>query len=362
MEQCFRRFLRSQEGFCTKAAKASLEILSKGFQGIVHLRNKAYDKGIFRSDRPHNTFIISIGNIQAGGAGKTPFTILLAKSLLPTKTAILTRGYKAKKCNKHSFIVEEQDKVNARLVGDEPALLAQSLSESMIIIGKNRLESAKLAASHHIPVMILDDGFQHRALQRDVDIVLIDASLHQEEMHLFPRGLLRELPSALSRAHLVVINRSKDLQQYQTLKHQYSSVTQAPIIGVELKLTRILGDCATLGKSLSFRKGALFCGIANPQSFVDVVQKLDVNIVAQYISSDHSQYTWKCLYEAASDAKMKGAEFLICTEKDAVKVSQWASQLPLPVVWTQMDMQVIHDNDIWEHWIKDLKKKANGCI
>ncbi|MFA6916270.1 MAG: tetraacyldisaccharide 4'-kinase [Parachlamydiales bacterium] len=362
MEQQFRSFLRTNSSFFGSTLKLGLAGLSKLFQGVVFLRNQAYDKNLLKSGRPAGTYIISIGNLQAGGSGKTPFTIFLAKSLSGSKSAILTRGYRAKKKQKHSFIIDAKTPIDIAYTGDEPALLAQNLPENAVVIGKNRQESAQLAFSRGYKLLLLDDGFQHRALQRDTDIVLIDASTHPEEMHPFPRGILRENPKALSRADLVVITRAKDIQDYTTLKQRYSSYTKAPFVGVELTVGGILGDYATLNQSLFHKKGALFCGIANPKSFVETVETLHIDIVARHFFDDHADYSLSQLYTITTDAKAKGAEFLICTEKDAVKISSWTIELPLPVVWPHMEMKVAFDKDAWEAWLSGLKKKVNECI
>lgn len=363
MEQKFRSFLHQKSNFFNSSAKLALTGLSKVFQGAVALRNQAYKRNILPSERPEGTFIISIGNIQAGGTGKTPFTIFLAKQIESLgKNAILTRGYRAKEKTPQPFIANEMKVLDTAYTGDEPALLTQKLPDSLIIIGKKRLESAKLAKSKGRKIIILDDGFQHLSLKRDVDVVLIDASTHPEEMFLFPRGLLREGLQALSRAHLVVINRAKTPQHYAELKNKLSTYTNAPIVGISLSLTGILGDYATITQGLNHRKGALFCGIANPKSFVDTVENLNVDIVTRHLFDDHADYTRQGLYEIALQAKNHGAEFLICTEKDAVKISSWVSELPLPVVWTHTDMQVIHDKDTWNSWLTELKNKVKGCI
>ena len=171
-----------------------LSIASRAYGWCVRLRTAAYDQGMIKAKRLP-CVVISIGNVTMGGSGKTPLTIYIAKKLchLGYRVAVLSRGYGGK-AEKSGAIVSDGSQifVSADVSGDEPYMMAQQLASTPIIVGADRYRSGKIAVRSFNPdVILLDDGFQHRRLARDLDLVLLDASKPGGNGYLFPRGVLR---------------------------------------------------------------------------------------------------------------------------------------------------------------------------
>lgn len=250
---------------------------------VISIRNFLYDKKIFPAARV-DALVISVGNIVAGGTGKTPFVLLLAKTLLPRKVAILTRGYG----------------------GDEPLILARRLPQVPIYVGKDRVHLAKQAIQEGAGVLILDDGFQYRKLSRDLDIVLLDG---REKGHYLPWGFLRDSPKRLQQAGALFVQ-GKD---YRT------------------KVSRILDFQEREIPSIRGWKIGFFCGIARPEKFRQTLTDLGAEIVSEWILADH---------EAPSISKLKtfakGLEAILCTEKDFVKLPK---ELSLPIYFVEIEAE-----------------------
>jgi len=173
------------------------------FKLITWIRNRLYDKNIFRSLKANQCKIISVGNISVGGTGKTPVIRFLADYLkeMGFKVAILSRGYRRK--SKGTIIVSDGNETLANLqqAGDEPYLLARQLDSIPVIVEADRYKGARFIQDNFQPdVILLDDAFQHRRLHRDLDIVLVDASVGFGRGFLLPAGFLREPISSLKRA------------------------------------------------------------------------------------------------------------------------------------------------------------------
>lgn len=363
MEQSFRSFLSSPSGIGGRMFKSCLSLSSKGYGLGVSLRNLAYDSGIFPVHASKIPCVISIGNIQAGGTGKTPFTLMLAQTLSRNlRLAILSRGYRsiASHAPKPVLINDAYGPLfSPAYCGDEPYLLSQRLVNTPVIVSKNRIAAAQLAETWGVDVLLLDDGFQHRSLKRDYDVVLVDASLADEAMHLLPRGLLREKPKTLSRAHLVVVTNAQNNSQVESIRAQLAAWTDVPIISADKIVAEVCGKQGVIRSSLAAQKAALFCGIANPASFVQTVEQLSMPVVSQYSFADHAAIDRRFLSQWAVQARDKGADCLICTEKDAIKVIPWADKLCLPLYWLKLDIRISSGNDIWDKWLQEIIRKAS---
>ena len=188
-----------------------LSMVSKVYGGAVKLRRNFYKQAVFKSKRLPCS-IISIGNITVGGTGKTPMTIYVAKVVkqLGYNVAVISRGYKGK-AEKIGGIVSDGKALlmTPEIAGDEPYMIAKRLNDVPVIIGRNRFEAGRQAISKFDPdVIVLDDGFQHLKLQRDLDLVLLDYRKPFGNGHLLPRGVMREPASALLNANAVILTRS----------------------------------------------------------------------------------------------------------------------------------------------------------
>jgi len=285
--------------------------------------------------------VISIGNIVAGGTGKTPFTIMLARSL--EDVAILTRGYKSKLENSAGTLIDAHS--SSDTVGDEALLLARHLPNAKVYVGKKRVEAAKKVESTSLRVIILDDGFQHRALARDLDIVLIDCQNPFGGSHLLPLGMLREPLNNLKRADLIVLNRVERAHDVQAIKDAVRTYTQAPIIQTKMiyqGVKTLMGEPITLPP----HKVGLFCGLGNPQQFKDFVEAQGFQVVATKFLGDHEAMSEQALQDLYRQVGVP----LLCTEKDGVKLKP----SKIPVYTVSAELQVTAGKNHLENMIQRL--------
>ncbi len=305
--------------------------LSWAYRATIFLRNKGYDLGYLKQTMPDGgAFIISIGNIVAGGTGKTPVTILIAEALKDEiPVAILSRGYRSEGERSHdSFILSHGNgpEYPVNMSGDEACILARRLKGAYVIVGKNRYRSAEIATEMGAQLIIIDDGMQHRRLARHYEVVVLDAADPFGQGYHLPRGLLREPPAGLARADLIILNGNGDTAAATAQIRQY---TDAPIVETKMVLDRVVNMegvdiCGLKGKNVG-----LLCGIGNPVSFIHTVKEAGADIVEKLIVGDHRRVGQRRLIQFADRCYHKGAEWLICTEKDFVKLSS-QKNLTLP--------------------------------
>lgn len=331
-EQSYRKLISGQKaGPAAAVQRVFLCIISIFYSIAVRFRNFLYSSGLLKTHQV-NADVISIGNITVGGTGKTPLVIWLCKKLHNLKSqapkyncAILTRGYKAQ--------VQQQDTTI-----DEVAMLTQSCSETKVVVNPDRISGAVEAIEKYgAQILILDDGFQHRRIARDLDIIAIDATGPFGYGRIFPAGLLREPVSSLRRADTVVITRSDqitstELEQLETKLKQ---------INPDMVITRSIHAPVYIQTSdnkkmeleqLKGKKVFAFCGIGNPEAFMTTITSLGAELAGSKVYDDHYLYTNKCLAEIYKQAENLKADLILTTMKDWTKVTpllQPDSKIPL---------------------------------
>ena len=273
--------------------------------------------------------VISIGNITWGGSGKTPMTIETAKYILSLgKTpVILSRGYARKSKKIKNVIVRDKNNIVADITisGDEPYMMAKQVN-CPIIVGTNRLESAKLAKQFNPDVFILDDGFQHWKLQRDLDIVCINSLNPFGNGMIIPSGILREPKSALKRAKIVAItncNLSNKEKVCDISKEIFKITKEKPI---EVSCNKysisnmfdgsIYTDFTYLRENFSF---FVVSAIGSPNNFINTINNLGLQIKEKIIFPDHHNYIKKDIIDIIKN--LNSNELVITTAKDAVKIN-----------------------------------------
>jgi tetraacyldisaccharide 4'-kinase len=276
-------------------------ILERIFAGMfgagVALRNSMYDRGR-REVKQLQGPVVSVGNISVGGAGKTPFTILLGELLKQRGIAfdILSRGYG--RSSHGAKIVDPQGK--SREFGDEPLLMARKLGVD-VVVGESRYEAGLLAEKTWGPRLhLLDDGFQHRQLARQFDIVLV--SPEDLDDALLPSGRLREPLSSLSRANAIVITEETPTAKLTSGKPVW-------------RLTREL-----VVPKMNSRRPLVFCGIAKPKNFFAQVRALGVTPAAEIAFRDHHRYRMSDIERLERIAQHKNADAFLTTAKDAINM------------------------------------------
>ena len=317
-QQTVREILSGRRrGLAAVAARAGLAVAACPYAAAMKLRRWAYGKSLLKS-RSVDVPVICVGNITTGGTGKTPLVARLVEHLksIGCSPAILTRGYKG-----------------SGGASDEADLLAK-LTGVNVIVKADRVAGARDAIEAGANVLVMDDGFQHRRLRRDLDIVLIDASEPFGYGHCLPRGLLREPLSALADAGAIVITRSDRVNAGLLASLEGKLRRLAP----QAVITRAVHEPAALldGQGSERDLGELsgmdafaFCGLANPGPFFAGLADLGANLAGTAELDDHVQYTAAIIDRINRQAADSGAAALVTTEKDATKLAAAKFDLPL---------------------------------
>jgi len=293
-----------------------LNPLSNIYGGIVAARNALYDRGLLRA-RALEGPVVSVGNLSAGGSGKTPFVMLLGE-LLKTRNVkfdVLSRGYGR---NSRGVLLVDPAGLPQEF-GDEPLLIARKL-QVPVVVGEDRYAAGAFAESRFGPQLhLLDDGFQHRALRRDFDIVLLTPQDAGDR--LLPAGRLREPLRSIDRADAVVLTSGAAAESF-------------PVAGKLVWRVRR----GIVPRNVPPRPVA-FCGIARPQNFVLQLRAANIEPVAEAFYHDHHAYVERDIRELLALKQRSEAGGFVTTEKDAVNLGAYLSALdPLSVVPVRMEL------------------------
>ena len=290
--------------------------LSAIYGAAVTTRNALYERGILRARRLEGA-VVSVGNLSAGGSGKTPFVLLLGELLKArgVKFDVLSRGYGRKS---RGVLLVDPAGLPDRF-GDEPLLIARRL-QAPVVVGEDRYEAGVFAESKFgRQLHLLDDGFQHRGLSRDFDIVLVTP--HDVNDRLLPAGRLREPLAALRRADAVALVSGASPEAFP-LEGKLVWKVRRGILPREVPPRPIV-----------------FCGIARPQNFVLQLRTANIDPVAEAFYRDHYAYGEKDVRELLELKQRSEAEGFVTTEKDAVNLGPYLSALqPLAVVPVRMEL------------------------
>lgn len=326
MRKTFEKWMRADR--IGPVPHVCLYLLSLAYSAVVKARLALYRAGVFKQRRL-GCKVVSVGNITTGGSGKTPAAIFIAELLKRRgkRPVILSRGYGRK--GRGTLIVSDGQTVlkHAFEAGDEPLLMAMRLKGSPVVVGKDRFRAGETAIKRFGPdVIILDDGFQHLRLARDLDIALIDAQTGFGNLYLLPRGILREPLSALKRADCLLI---KD----GALRAKDAAITTAlgiPRINLRTFAARLssLRDGSDLPlEFLKDKEVHAVSGLANPGSFYRTLEGLGAVVVKKTAFPDHHAYSGRDV--KAIERGSSFGDLVITTEKDAVKLKDLVKDIPL---------------------------------
>lgn len=315
---------------------------------IVFIRNKFYDIGLFKQVKLKIP-IISVGNITTGGTGKTPFTIYLSEFLLKKnlRVAIVSRGYK-KNSSHEVHIIEGTDSfTTVGNLGDEPYLIFLRLKEIstnfILASGREKYSLAQNVAEKYKPdVIIIDDGFQHRKLFRDIDIVLTENLDSIFDKILLPAGNLRETKSSLKRANIVIKNnKAQIIELNDNISIKYIN---KGYFDINDNLVQLDNAVYTL------------CGIANPYSFYSLINRDKINILRKFEFPDHYSFRedeLRKLFTGIDKDKV-----IVTTEKDFVKLKDMNNLFDdYKIVCLKIDVHFKKGKDIFENKIKEIINK-----
>jgi tetraacyldisaccharide 4'-kinase len=314
------------------------------------VRAGLYRLGVFKTRRL-DCRVISIGNLTLGGTGKTPTVMMVADTLRRKgfKPAILSRGYGGQSGEFVNVVNDgQQTLLSPEMAGDEPVMMAQRLKDIPVLTGRIRYETGKYAIEQFgVDVLILDDGYQHLPLHRDLNILLCDATRPFGNGVVFPAGELREPLSAMDRADVICLTRCRE--DSQTGPIDESNCRQVPVIKTGLRVQSVIelsSGKETGMEAVQNQPVAAFCGIAHPLEFFHTLEQVPVQIVNQDYFSDHHDYSTDDLKAIENRAKQAGAKCIVTTEKDAVKLRGYTFDLPVYAV--RIALEVLERQEEWD--------------
>lgn len=321
-----RLIAAAEESKLRKAILSPLTLLSFVYGGVVLLRRFLYARRIL-SVHSLPCKVISVGNITLGGTGKTPFASLLAQMVRSRgyRVVLLSRGYGGN-FSRPCAVVSDGEKIllPPEQAGDEPYLLAQKGKGVPVIIGPQRRISGNLAVRNfRAEVVILDDGFQHLALGRDLDLLLLDSRVPFGNGYLFPRGVLREPRSQIARADAVILTKAGRSASMEKLNKDLAGIRRQPIFRVryQAEAIRVAGEETVLAPGvLRGKKILAFAGLARPESFRETLGELGARVEEMETFPDHYAYQAGDLSRIKEKARQLGVDALVTTEKDIVRL------------------------------------------
>jgi tetraacyldisaccharide 4'-kinase len=352
---------RQRRGLIASLLRGTLRVLSWPFKMAVFLRNWAYEEKWLKQYYPPIPVVISVGNIVSGGTGKTPTTLMIAREFYQDfQIGILTRGHRSlaeKSASPVTLCAGKGPVHSAAYCGDEPFLIAENLPKSFVIVGKNRRKGANLAAAAGVRVAILDDGMQHRQISRDFEVVVMDAEDPLGQGYFLPRGFLRENAKSLSRADIIIVNYLKNQETYERVKNIIRQYSDSPVVGTKLIIEGFYDLQGQIIPSIQDKRVSVFCGIAHPERFHATITEITGKIVDYHFFPDHHYFKPEQIVQLGKKAKDSGAEILICTEKDKVKLTELSVQLlPVPIAWVKTHLQIIEGEDDWKDFINKIRQ------
>ncbi len=344
--------------FFNRFISTALLPFSNIYKIILSAREYLYAKKILKSSSL-SKFVISIGNLTLGGTGKTPMTMWIADILKKKgfKPAVLTRGFKSTGNNIRIVINDGNTLIDVNNTGDEPMLMAQKMKEIPIIIGKNRYKSGIMAEKKFDPeIFLLDDGFQHLKLERDLNILLLNGDRPFGNGKIFPAGILRESLTSIKRADIIVVTKT-DNSSEKIIK-EVRNYSKAPVFLMKYRvlcLRRIDEKGIILPEEMPSLKSVAFSGIADHKYFIKTLTNSDIRIIDYIKFADHYNYKKRDLEKIISIFKKSKADIIITTGKDAVKIkeSPWK---PYPFYYLDIDVE-IKDSEKFEKTVIDAVEK-----
>jgi tetraacyldisaccharide 4'-kinase len=339
--------------------------LTLPYGAVSHLRARAYRTGMLKQ-RHLDGIVISVGNLTTGGTGKTPMVMWIAERLAAEgkSVGILTRGYRGEKITRGSS-AQTTDGTSAAATdesastSDEVQLMKARLGERVAIgVDADRFARGEELARRGVKWFVLDDGFQHLQLARDVDIVMIDATNPFGGGHLLPAGRLREPRTALARAGIIVITRSNHSPAVEAAVRRDS---EAPIFYARTELESVSAPFHPHLTEQDAREMRLFafCGIGNPAAFVADLRGWGFQIAGHRFFPDHHRYSREDIRSIEVEARAAGAGGVICTEKDSFN---------FPGRWKEMDLwvcgislRVEREDDFWRTIMALIESRGNAA-
>ena len=345
------------------------------FSGIVRARLFLYSNRIFFRDKPLDCLVVVVGNLTVGGTGKTPVVERFAKELIKKnrKVAILSRGYKSKsesvprslsnwfglKDLNEPKVVSDGENIflDSIEAGDEPFMLAKNLPGVVVISDKNRVKAGRFAIKQYgVDTIILDDGFQYLHLKGELNLLLVDQTNPFGNHCLLPRGILREPVRHLKRASYVFFTKSEiepDLELLQTVRKYNKSAEIIRCVHKPRYFQEVNGGRRETISYLHELYVGVFCGIASPRGFEDLINRMSGEIRFRQRFLDHHRYSAEELDRMFQQAKNAGADVMVTTEKDAVRIPSTYKPV-IPLYFVRMEIEIVEGFGDFEEAVEDL--------
>ncbi len=320
--------------------------------------------------------VVSVGNLTVGGTGKTPVVELFARELTKhgRKVAVLSRGYKSAPepfpqrltdrfkplDQRHPPRVVSDGRsllLDSDMAGDEPFMLASNLKDVMVLVDKDRVKSGLHAIRKFgCDTLLLDDGLQFLRLKERIDIVLVDSESPFANRHLLPRGLLREPPEQLCRAHIIFLTKcdGRDLGELRAELRRYNK--HADIVECAHKPLHLEEVFTHEVVPLSFLKDlriGMISGIARPESFEEGLKKLGAELIYSRRYADHHRFSEGEIAKMFERSKARNARAVITTEKDSVRFPRLGKR-PLPVYFLRVEIEIIRGHEAFERCLEQM--------
>lgn len=347
----------------TPVVSAGLSALSWAYRAALAARDRAYRWGVLPTGRLPCP-VISVGNLTLGGTGKTPTVELVARTLreLGAAPAVLSRGYG--RATRGVVVVADREAIlaEARAGGDEPRLLAERLPGVPVVVGENRYEAGRVAVERcGATALVLDDGFQHRTLAKDLEILVVSGRAPWGNARVFPRGTLREPLGGLRRAHAVLVTNpagSETVAEVTTTVRRHHAT--APVLAARYELqdaSEPLRGRRLPARELGGRRLLAFAGLGSPEGFAETVDATGIRRVGFVEFPDHHWFTPSDVAELARDARAAGAQGLVTTEKDWMRMRELPPP-PLPLWVLPIRLVIEAGHETWRRLIASVLAPA----
>ena len=346
-ERLYYRIISPQRKFYHFPLYLILKLISLFYFWGHCFRMWAYRWDLFPSHKL-DCRVISVGNLTLGGTGKTPVVMMIAETLRGNghKPGILSRGYGGNSRNEINVVCDGKNiLLSTEVAGDEAVMMAQRLKNVPVLVGSDRYQTGRYAIEHFgVDTLILDDGFQHLALKRDMNILLFDHQRPFGNGQLFPAGELREPKKEARRADFVCITRYSGSSYPPGINEQL--IKDLPLVKSTLRLDSLLNlnDGGIFDvKKLQDQPVAAFSGIANPGDFRRLLEQSGARVVYYHPFPDHHEYTLSDLKHIEDLGRKSGAKLILTTEKDAVKIKP--SSIILPFYKVALEMEILEGRE-----------------
>ncbi len=288
--------------------------------GVI-IRNLFFEKGILKIKKVEAP-VISVGNISTGGSGKTPIVeMLIDKLAFRGRLAVISRGYKRK--SRGTIIVSNGKGTIASVMdsGDEPNQIAHKYPKLIVVVDEDRFRGAKKAVELGAEIVLLDDGFQHRYLHRNLNIVVISAREILDGDSIIPAGNRRESLSSLRRADLIILSKCQSKSDFDRAKERILQFVK-PVVGVRTKLNFYKQISTNIIVDIADEKTLAVSGIGNPKSFETLLADAGLTMVKHLVFRDHHWFDEKDIENIKRAKRQFDAEWIVTTEKDAVRLKE----------------------------------------